>query len=66
MFFILARKFRRLRAFFVLDCPCEKIGNQFYARKKIGKDREEKKKEGEEGKGMEGRGRREKKNGRME
>ena len=62
----MARKFRRLRAVFVLDFPCKKIGNQFYARKKIGKDREEKKREGEEAKGIEGRGRREKKNGRME
>jgi len=56
LFFILARKFRRLRAFFVLDCPCEETGNQFYARKKMGKDREGKKKEGKEGKGREGTG----------
>ena len=61
MFFFLARKFRRLRVFFVLDCPCEEIGHQFYARKKLGRDRERKKKEGKEGKGRE-----RKKNGRTE
>jgi hypothetical protein len=55
LFFVLARKFSCLRAFFVLDCPCEEIGKRFYARKELGKDRERKKKEEKEGKEEKGR-----------